>query len=580
MKLNSIFLSTQKINFFVVVACCLLLVTVPTSADAQVVTLNKNQRYQTIDGFGFFGANSVWWQSADSNYYLDDQWMNLVLTDLGVTLWRNEYYPPEDSVWYRQKPFVEAFSKKAKSLGINLKFTFTIWSPPSTLKCDFGTDPAGNLVPFPSQPSTYGGKGGTLNPYKYKEFADWIKSGIQMYKDVGVDVYAISPQNEPYFVQPYNSCFYTQQWYVDMIKNVLPAVKTAYPQVKIFGAENMLGFEGDSNAWPYFYHGPISKDAKARDLIDIFAYHGYLDGVLANSGSILNKLWTTAYTKHAQPLGKKQWMTETSGYFETWGNTSGINGVIKPGALALAQDMYSALVYGNISGWIWWQGSEDAAAISEFCLMSPTQQRKKYYVSKQFFRYIRPEAVRVDATSSDQEIFVTAFDNTLDTTSTVVLINSASTSKNITLSTQGGIIVDDYNVYVTSATENCANKGTVNAKASITLPAQSVTTLYGRPTTKKRPTVLVPLKPVLGIYPNPTVNQLTVSYEVKGNEKVRIVLYDETGKLIAELFDGIKPSGNHQQQLNVGQYGAGVYFLDFSISNRVKTTKKIIVGRK
>ena len=44
-------------------------------------------------------------------------------------------------------------------------------------------------------------------------------------------------------------------------------------------------------------------------------------------------------------------MTETSGYQDAW------NG--NPGAFSLALDMMSGLNNGDMSGWVWWQGSEN-----------------------------------------------------------------------------------------------------------------------------------------------------------------------------------------------------------------------------
>ena len=40
--------------------------------------------------------------------------------------------------------------------------------------------------------------------------------------------------------------------------------------------------------------------------------------------------------------------------------------------------------------------------------MNGSVKGKKYYVSKQFYRYIRPGAVRVGATSTNANVFVSA----------------------------------------------------------------------------------------------------------------------------------------------------------------------------
>ena len=45
---------------------------------------------------------------------------------------------------------------------------------------------------------------------------------------------------------------------------------------------------------------------------------------------------------------------------------------------------------------------------------------KKYYVSKQFYRYIRPGAVRVGATSTNSNVFVSAYEHAGAGTHTIV----------------------------------------------------------------------------------------------------------------------------------------------------------------
>src|SRR5690606_25298095 len=127
------------------------------------------------------------------------------------------------------------------------------------------------------------------------------------------------------------------------------------------------------------------------------------------------------------PMGKPQWMTETSGYSDSW--------LATPGAFSLAQDMMSALNHGNVAGWIWWQGSENPGSsnIGQFALMNGLVKGKKYYASKQYYRYIRPGAVRVDATSNNNNVFVSAFQNTAQGTHTVVLINTSTNTQNVTV---------------------------------------------------------------------------------------------------------------------------------------------------
>jgi glucuronoarabinoxylan endo-1,4-beta-xylanase len=447
---------------------------VPGSAKKNI-TIDKSIKYQTIDGFGFFGANDVWW--ASENLW-SESWGDKVIKDLGITIWRNEWFPPstpgvtQDADWNKQKPVVQGLKTKADQYGVNLKFIISVWSPPADMKWLSGFSWAGDPNATRNAGTVSTKNGGTLNPEKYNEYADWMKSCIQAYKDLGIDLYALSLQNEPLFTEPYNSCTYTTSWYCDLLNNVVPSIKTTFPGVKIFGAENMLEMEGKSNNWPYFYHQGIKNNSTAADNIDILAVHGYSDGVSASSGSELAKMWTNHTEQFSIPMNKPAWMTETSGYTDSWTGSDKT-----PGAINLAMDIYSGLNFGNMQAWVWWQGSE-ASGISNYSLMSNNIGGKKYYVSKHYFRYIRPGAVRVKSTTDDPEIFVTAFEHQTKGTTTLVIINSGSEAKSI--SVQGNDLPSVFTIYLTtSGSENCKESGTINTGQDnrFELPAKSIVTL-------------------------------------------------------------------------------------------------------
>src|SRR5690606_20889799 len=159
------------------------------------VTVNRSEKMQTIDGFGFFGAQTVWWESNVSKLY-SDAWADQVINDLGITIWRHEYYPPatdgqiQDADWEKQQPVLQRLAQTAKANHVPLKFIFTVWSPPADLKCALDE----NNQPLSGVPHTRGTKkGGTLDPAKYASFGNWLAEGVDLYKELGIDVYAISP---------------------------------------------------------------------------------------------------------------------------------------------------------------------------------------------------------------------------------------------------------------------------------------------------------------------------------------------------------------------------------------------------
>ena len=78
-----------------IAVCCLAAVSLAGEADKAVsVSVNKSVAYQTIDGFGAHGAMDVWWGRGP---FYNQAFLDRVIDDLGLTIVRNEYYPPDDN---------------------------------------------------------------------------------------------------------------------------------------------------------------------------------------------------------------------------------------------------------------------------------------------------------------------------------------------------------------------------------------------------------------------------------------------------------------------------------------------------
>ncbi len=170
-------------------------------------------------------------------------------------------------------------------------------------------------------------------------------------------------------------------------------------------------------------------------------------------------------------MNKVVWMTETSVYMDSWEKSGD-----KPSALNVAFDINASLYYGNISAWVWWQGSE--SSVNDFSLMSGSATGKKYSISKQFYRYIRPGALRVKSTTVDPDFFVTEYQNQAKGTHTIIIINSGNVDKAVYLI--GNCLPATFKMYRTnSGTENCLfiqdlSSGTAS---SFAVPAKSIATL-------------------------------------------------------------------------------------------------------
>ncbi len=429
----------------------------------QAVTVDMGTTYQAIDGFGFFGPRIVWWGSGSSSAFYSDSWLATVIDTLGTTLWRNEYYSEEsnqDANWAKQQPAVQALHNKAVASGCPLKFIYSVWSPPSSMKVECTNGCWGDPT---SSPHAEGLKnGGCLGTSQHTAFANWLVDGIDRYAQLGIDLYALSFQNEPLFCQFYNSGFYSYGYYAAVLAAVGPIVRAAYPSVKFFGAEHMLSanmYDGRSQ-FQYVYESQIGRNASSNQYMDIWAYHGYSDGVNPIPGSEMATLWALVRDSLARyGSGKPIWMTETSGYNDSWG---------AGGAQELAAAMFSAIQYGNLAGWVYWYGADDL-------INSSDGLTKRGYVQKHFSRYLRPGAVRVAAgATGNANVHVVAFRHTQLDNVVVVAMNSGSSSYSLSLTGAG--VPSEFTHYRTTSSDNCANAGAVPS-SSITLPANSLNTL-------------------------------------------------------------------------------------------------------
>lgn len=436
-------------------ATALVLAFLTRSAFGVVFTLDDATRYQTIEGFGAHGVMHPWWGAEP---FYNSQFLDLVIDDLGLTVSRNEYSPPGDpaSDFAEKAPVLQAMKAKADASGEPLKFIVSYYTPPAAWKSN------NSLV-----------NGGTLLPEYYDEFGDYAVETAHKYDSIGIDLYALSPQNEPAFVEPYNSCVYTTSEYTEMFKVLAPTLHASYPAMRLFCAEDML------MRWnaPGNYVAGIVTDPDALAELGAFAVHNYSDGVSPTPVSSSAAQWSRAASNVAT-VGRPLWMTETSGYTNDWS-----------GALTLAQAIYAALYYGKVTMWLWWQLGSPSAADSYTLIAYNTQPTAFYHACKHYFRYVRPGAQQIECLPSGYNQFAVAFVNDTLETFTMVLVNPQSDSA---VADIAGANVPPYlTAFRTSDTEQFVSVGTVE-RFGVPLPGRSVTTLVGSYTPDPVITLLYP----------------------------------------------------------------------------------------
>jgi hypothetical protein len=146
-----------------------------------------------------------------------------------------------------------------------------------------------------------------------------------------------------------------------------------------------------------------------------------------------------------------------------------------PEALEVAYHVHSAMVEAEFQAYVWWYIRRQYGPMNENGTMS-----KRGASMAQFSKFVRPGFVRVDATKSPTtDMFLSAYKGPEDVV--MVIVNRASSSKTLSVSVSGTDI-SSYEKFTTTGSKTVAKDGTVtasNGSLSVTLDAQSVTTLRG-----------------------------------------------------------------------------------------------------
>lgn len=228
-----------------------LFVEIPLSkSDSQTtekIQLGKRVYAQQLDGFGasFTDAaaflidkvlddkqkNEAMVQLFDTEYGIG---LSLIRNPMGASDYARTIYSYDDQLEGKEDPTLTAFSiehdqesilpltKWAKQLNPELKLFASPWSAPGWMK-DTGKMVAGQLL-----------------KKNYGIYADYFVRFIQEYAKEGLEVYAVTPQNEPlYEPKHYPSMFFPAEAEAIFVRDYLkPAIQRAGLPTKIFGYDH------------------------------------------------------------------------------------------------------------------------------------------------------------------------------------------------------------------------------------------------------------------------------------------------------------------------------------------------------
>lgn len=431
-------------------ACC-------SRTPAQNFNIDFSQTRQTIQGMGITATGT--WNAEIAALYGQPSFATQVGTDLGASIIRLAL-PPTMQPNQDLNPNVlnlalfnfSVFSPPAnfiqniRAAHPEIKVMLSIWTPPAWMKTN------NSLI-----------NGGSLRADRRAHFAKYCAAACLGFEQTyGVPVYALSIQNEPVFAQTYDSCVYTP---VEM-KLAVDAVAAAFARwnvsTLIMGPEDVA----ETPRWLSFTR-ELTQPNTARG-ISILNIHGFPNWPANGAAG-----WSDLRSR-MRNVNLPLWMTECSGEEATWLG----QGMEGRGGLFLAQEIHEAIVFGGCEAWVYWAITDPGP--TEFALMDRTTPTPKYHAAKQYFKYIRPGAVRTDITPTNSSILISSYHHEMDKRVTIVAINLNAANSNVvvTLDSFPGI-ASSFQTFRSSSNENFA---TLTATA-ITGGGQLVATLKSKSVT-------------------------------------------------------------------------------------------------
>ncbi len=514
-------------------------------------------RFQTMRGFGTFSF------SGRPNY-IDYYTRDLGASALRIGLIGNQAEPVNDNddanvlnlSAFDAGAFDFDFYRRLQDRGVET-FILTSWSPPAWMKRNL------SLSYGYAEAPNYDQTDNVLEPYYYGEFAESLVGVIKLFQQrAGIALYAVGPQNEPAFNEPYPSAVINPPRLAELAAVIGSRFEKEGLRTKLYLPEQVFS---QSHYSMDHYINALTANAEADQRTAIIATHGYAeDGVGQKNPTYQG--WTDLWnaTQRCRPP-KELWMTETYPEYENWAS-----------AFSLAGAIHGALAYGQVSLWTLWD--------IEGTLMIQGKPTASFYTSKNYYKFIRPGAVRVKADENHENLLATAFVDDKSYRLTLVLINTSA--QPLLVAASGDSIPANFDMYLTAENINFVSQGRRGAGQTIILPANSVVTLVGDYAVKTAVddrTLDAPTDFALcQNYPNPFNPSTRIEFSLAQAAEARLTVYSVLGQRVRTLAAGVYPGGRHQ----LVWYGnddfdrpvaGGVYFIKIETPHWRKTIKCLLL---
>lgn len=395
------------------------------------ITLNPNVKYQEIDGFGAAITGSTSYNLSlmpeeKRNEFLEETFspqkygFSYVRISIGCSDFSLSDYTCCDTkglenfaLTIEETKYVIPTLKQILKINPDLKIMGTPWTCPKWMKVKSLEE----RVPYDSW------TGGQLNPEYYQDYAQYFVKWIKAFNEAGVNIYSITPQNEPLNRGNSASLFMGWQEERDFVKTALgPALKAAGLNVKIYAFDHNYNY--DNMAEQQKYPLKIYEDTEASKYFAGAAYHNYG----GNKNELLNI--------HNSAPEKELVFSEAS--IGEWNDGRELD-------KSLLRDM-EEITLGTVNNWckasIVWnlmldndQGPHGGPGACATCYgavdvdnesYSIVTRNSHYYIMAHMGSVVRSGAIRIKSDGYTREgLTYSAFENTDETYAFVVCNNNA-----------------------------------------------------------------------------------------------------------------------------------------------------------
>jgi len=244
------------------------------------ISIDRYRSFQTMAGFGGAFTEAATYtlsqMSSEKREAVLQAYFNKD-TGLGYTLGRVSIHSCDFSL--ENYTYVEDDDRHLDTFNIERDFKWVIpmiqdaeriagepiqllaspWSPPAWMKTNNDMN-----------------HGGKLKPEYYQAWANYYVKFIDAYKEAGLNIFAVSVQNEPAAVQVWDSCIYTAEEERDFVKHYLgPTLKKHHPDIHIIiwdHNRDILVKRGDT----------VLKDKETREYVWGTGIHWYVSEAFEN----------------------------------------------------------------------------------------------------------------------------------------------------------------------------------------------------------------------------------------------------------------------------------------------------------